>query len=83
MKKATQFYKKQEKLTRKPTGKEIVEFLENYAEMMNPDHKLPAQPISIRIEVPLLQAFKAKAKFANTPYQTQIKNLMRAWLAQA
>ena len=80
MKKAIQYFKKPEKLTRAPTPQEIVDFIENYADMMNPDHKLPAQPISIRIEVPLLKAFKAKSKFKNVPYQTQIKELMREWI---
>ncbi len=38
--------------------------------------------ISIKIPVPLLSAFKAKAKAAGVPYQTMIKRLMLAWLKE-
>jgi len=36
--------------------------------------------ISMKVPEDLLNAFKVKAKLANTPYQTQIKILMKRWL---
>jgi uncharacterized protein (DUF4415 family) len=36
--------------------------------------------ISLKVPVDLLSAFKAKAKMVGTPYQTQIKALMKAWV---
>lgn len=36
--------------------------------------------ISLKIPEDLLSAFKAKARLAGTPYQTQIKALMKAWV---
>jgi predicted DNA binding CopG/RHH family protein len=34
----------------------------------------------LRIEQDLLNAFRARARLAGTPYQTQIKVLMKAWV---
>lgn len=36
--------------------------------------------ISMKIQPPLLNAFKEKAEFLGVPYQTQIKTLMKDWL---
>ena len=58
---------------------DIVRFLEDYrlaVGMVSTRSRL----ISIRMPEPLLDAFKAKARLENTPYQTQIKRLMREWL---
>jgi len=33
-----------------------------------------------KVPTDLLNTFKAKATLANTPYQTQIKALMKAWV---
>jgi predicted DNA binding CopG/RHH family protein len=45
----------------------------------------PAKSKLITTKVPedMLNAFKARARMANTPYQTQIKTLMKAWLIGA
>lgn len=50
-------------------------------------HKLDAKRemgksklISMKIQEPLLDAFKQKAEFIGIPYQTQIKVLMKDWL---
>lgn len=50
-------------------------------------HKLDAKRelgksklISMKIQEPLLDAFKQKAEFIGVPYQTQIKVLMKDWL---
>lgn len=40
----------------------------------------PSKLISLKVPEDLLSAFKARAGMANTPYQTQIKILMREWL---
>ena len=36
--------------------------------------------ISLKVPEPLLAAFRTKARLHGVPYQTQIKNLMRAWV---
>jgi predicted DNA binding CopG/RHH family protein len=36
--------------------------------------------ISLKVPEDLLSAFKAKARLTGTPYQTQIKALMKAWV---
>lgn len=54
----------------------IIEFLENFQKMVDPRAKHPSQLISIKIPVPLLSAFKARAKLLGIPYQTLIKKLM-------
>lgn len=40
----------------------------------------PSKLISIKVPEDLLSAFRVKAGIAGTPYQTQIKALMRAWV---
>ena len=39
--------------------------------------------ISLKVPEPLLAAFKTRARLRGVRYQTQIKNLMRQWLAAA
>ncbi len=58
---------------------EIVRFLEDFRRIHG---NMPAKSRLISIKIPenLLAAFKAKAKLSNVRYQTQIKNLMKAWL---
>lgn len=61
------------------TPEQIIEFLENYRELVgNVPEK--CQPISIKIEPSLLRAFKQKAAFEGVPYQTKIKQLMKEWI---
>ncbi len=61
------------------TPDQILQFLEDFRRLseIKPEK---CQLISLRIEPSLLNAFKAKAKLHNMPYQTQIKKLMRDWL---
>ena len=61
------------------TPDQIIEFLENYRMLFS---KIPekSQLISLKIEPSLLSAFKRKAELEGTPYQTQIKKLMKEWL---
>ena len=58
---------------------EIVRFLEDFRRIHG-NKPSKSRLISIKIPEDLLAAFKAKAKLSNVRYQTQIKNLMTAWL---
>jgi predicted DNA binding CopG/RHH family protein len=59
----------------------IVQFLEDFRNMMDPRARHKSKLISIKIPEPMLAAFKYKASQAKTPYQTMIKTLMAEWLA--
>ncbi len=48
----------------------IIEFLEKFQKMVDPRAQHPSQLISLKVPVPLLEAFKARAKFLGIPYQT-------------
>ena len=61
----------------------IVQFLEDFRNMMDPRARHKSKLISIKIPEPMLAAFKYKASQAKTPYQTMIKTLMAEWLAGA
>jgi len=58
---------------------EIIRYLEDFRRLHS---SRPARSKLISMKVPedLLEAFKARAKLAGIPYQTQIKALMRDWL---
>lgn len=58
----------------------IVNFLASFQQMMDPRAQAPSRLISLKVPVPLLVAFRAKAKLAGVPYQTMIKRLMVEWL---
>ncbi|MDH3588761.1 MAG: hypothetical protein OEQ74_05095 [Gammaproteobacteria bacterium] len=58
---------------------EIVRFLDDFRRIHG-SRRAPSRLISMKVPEDLLAAFKAKAKLAGTPYQTQIKKLMTAWL---
>ncbi len=63
------------------TPDQILEFLENYRNLvLGKEEK--CQPISLKVEPSLLNSFKQKAKLHGTPYQTQIKKLMRQWIVE-
>jgi predicted DNA binding CopG/RHH family protein len=61
----------------------IVQFLEDFRNMMDPRARHKSKLISIKIPEPMLAAFKYKASQAKTPYQTMIKTLMAEWLASS
>jgi predicted DNA binding CopG/RHH family protein len=63
------------------TPDQILEFLEEYKAMMREVNE-KCQPISLKVEPSLLKAFKFKAKMSGIAYQTQIKNLMKAWVQE-
>ena len=63
------------------TPEQILRYLDDFRRLHGSS---PARSKLISIKVPedLLNAFKTRAAIANTPYQTQIKNLMKAWLLE-
>ena len=58
---------------------EIVRFLDDFRRLHG-SRRAPSRLISIKVPEDLLAAFKARARLAGIPYQTQIKRLMTAWL---
>lgn len=80
MKKTIQFFSKEYLARcRQFTPEQIIEFLENYRNLVA---KVPekCQLISLKIEPSLLSAFKQKASLEGSHYQTKIKQLMRDWI---
>ena len=59
----------------------IVQFLEDFRNMLDPRARYKSKLISIKIPEPMLAAFKYKASQAKIPYQTMIKTLMSEWLS--
>lgn len=68
----------------KLTLKERLEFLENYRKFAHASQRTKGKCklISIKIEPDLLDLFRRKAELHGTPYQTQIKKLMREWVVK-
>ena len=66
---------------RELSPEDIVRFLDDFRRLhaaATPRSRL----ISLKVPEPLLAAFKAKARLHGVPYQTQIKNVMQAWLEE-
>ena len=61
----------------------IVQFLEDFRNMLDPRARHKSKLISIKIPEPMLAAFKYKASQAKIPYQTMIKTLMSEWLSSS
>jgi predicted DNA binding CopG/RHH family protein len=61
------------------TSDQILEFLENYKLLLSPPEE-KSQLISLKIEPSLLKAFKQRSLLEGVPYQTKMKQLMRAYL---
>ncbi len=82
MKKTIQFFTKEYlERCKGMTPDQIIEFLENYRMLLS-QRPEKSQLISLKIEPSLLKAFRHRAELEGTPYQTQIKKLMRGWLEQ-
>ncbi len=62
------------------TADQVLRFLDDFRRLHG-SGPVKSKLISIKVPEDLLNAFKARARMANTPYQTQIKKLMKAWLA--
>ena len=67
---------------REMSSDEIVRFLEDFRRVYGKQAS-KSRLISIKIPEDLLTAFKAKATLENIRYQTQIKQLMKAWLLES
>ena len=67
---------------REMSSEEIVRFLDDFRRIHG-KRKARSRLISMKVPEDLLAAFKAKAKLADVRYQTQIKNLMKAWLTES
>ena len=65
---------------REMTPDQIIQFLDDFRQLHGAEKKSKSKLISIKIPEDLLRAFKAQATLAGTPYQTQIKLLMKAWV---
>jgi predicted DNA binding CopG/RHH family protein len=65
--------------SRKLTPDQVIGFLEHYRRL-HFGQPSPSKMVSIRIPADLLEAFKVQAYIHGTPYQTQIKKLMRDWV---
>lgn len=63
------------------TPEQIIEFVENYRDLVG---KKPekCQQICLKIEPSLLSAFKLQASLEGVPYQAKIKELMHNWLTK-
>ena len=61
------------------TPKQVLTFLENYRQMQAIEDK--SKLISIKIPHSMLATFRQKCELHGLKYQTQIKKLMKDWLA--
>jgi len=64
---------------RKMKPEQILQFLEDFQKLHAPATS-KSRLISLKVPENLLEAFKTKAQLSGTPYQTQIKRLMKSWL---
>lgn len=58
---------------------QICEFLDGFRQLAQ-GRPARRRLISLRVEEPLLAAFKHKARTSGVRYQTQIQRLMKAWI---
>ncbi len=61
------------------TPDQITQFLEDFR-LLHGARPGPSKLISMKVPEDLLNAFKAKSRMTHTPYQTQIKLLMKDWV---
>jgi predicted DNA binding CopG/RHH family protein len=64
------------------TPDQIIQFLDDFRKLHGAE--TPSKPKLVSIEIPenLLNAFKVRAALVSTPYETQIKVLMKAWVLE-
>lgn len=65
---------------KKMSTEEILYFLESFRQMHGPQQSDKSKLISLKIPESLLDGFRKKCDLHGVRYQTQIKELMRAWL---
>ncbi len=58
----------------------IIQFLEMFQQLSDPRAQLPLKLISLKVPIPLLEAFRFRCQHIGVPYQTMIKRLMKEWL---
>ena len=63
------------------TPEQILRFLDDFRRLHG-SSPVKSKLISIKVPEDLLNAFKTRAAIANTPYQAQIKVLMKDWLLE-
>jgi uncharacterized protein (DUF4415 family) len=66
---------------REMTPDQIIRFLDDFRRLHG-SRRAPSKLISMKVPTDLLGAFKAKAALTGTPYQTRIKELMKAWVIE-
>ncbi len=64
------------------TPDQVIRFLDDFRRLHG-SRPAASKLISMKVPEDLLNAFKTRAKMANTPYQTQIKVLMKAWVMES
>lgn len=78
--KAMQYFSEENlKKDRDLSADQIVQFLEDFRRLHG-SRPTVSKLISMKVPEDLLRAFKMKAKLSHTPYQTQIKVLMKNWV---
>jgi predicted DNA binding CopG/RHH family protein len=67
------------------TPDQIVQFLDDFRQLHGQANMQPSRSKLISIKIPenLLNVFKKQAALAGTPYQTQIKVLMKEWVLRS
>ena len=64
------------------TPDQVIHFLDDFRRLHG-SRPAASKLISMKVPEDLLNAFKTRAKMVNTPYQTQIKVLMKAWVMES
>ena len=59
---------------------DILRFLDEFRRLYSPARRSGSRLISLKVPEDLLEAFKAKARLHEVPYQTEIKRLMKEWV---
>lgn len=69
---------------REMTPDQIIRFLEDFRRLhggaAQGATRAKSRSISLKVPEDLLDAFRTKARLSGRPYQSQIKDLMKAWL---
>ncbi len=66
---------------RKMTPFQVAVFLDEFRRLHAAPGKAKTRLISLKVEEDLLRTFRERCRLRDTPYQTQIKRLMREWLS--
>ena len=85
MKPVQYFNKEYLEQCRKMTPDQIIQFLDDFRQLHGQRNRAQSRSklISIKIPEDLLNVFRKQAALVGTPYQTQIKALMREWVLRA